>query len=69
MPVTMILIHLPLNKMAAISQMTFSNAFLTPNKKFSLSKFVLMGQVNNITALVQIMAWHLFSAKPLNLNQ
>ena len=47
--------------MAAISQMTFSNAFswtkMYEYMKISL-KFVPKGTINNIPALVQIMAWH-----------
>ena len=47
-----------------ISQTTFSNAF-SSMKMFEISikislKFVPKGPINNITALVQIMAWHIY---------
>ena len=57
------LTHLPLNKMAAISQTTFLNAFSLLKMcefrfKFKISlKFVSKGPINYIPALVQIMAW------------
>ena len=75
------LIHLPLNKMAAISQDNLSVKWqpscwdifrcIFLNEKFcilieSSLKFVPKGPIDNIPALVQIMAWHLFGAKPLS---
>ena len=51
--------HLPLNKMAAISQTTFSSAF-----KVSL-KFIPNGPIDNKSALVQVMAWRRTGDKPL----
>ena len=50
--------------MAAISQTTFYEKFCILIK-ISL-KFFPKGQINNIPALVQIMAWRLFVAKPLS---
>ena len=43
----------------------FLNANIWIPIKISL-KFVFKGPINNIPALVQIMAWHLVSAKPLS---
>ena len=56
--------------MAAISQTTLSNAFswmkmLEFRYKFHTS-FVPKGPINNIPALIQIMAWHLPGDKPLS---
>ena len=54
------------NKMAAIFQMTFSNAFSWLKMyKFS-PKFVPKGPINNIPALVPIMAWCQPGDKPLS---
>ena len=56
--------------MAAIIQMTFSNAFSrTKMYEFRLKislKFVLTVRNNNIPALVKIMAWRLPGDKPLS---
>ena len=52
------------NKMAAISQMTLSNAFSWMNVRISL-KFVPKGPINNIPALIQIMALCRPGDKPL----
>ena len=54
----------------AISQPPFSNAFLEQMNiwisiKISLN-FVPKGSINNITGLVQIMAWHRPGDKPLS---
>ena len=51
--------HWGRDKMAAISQMTLSDAFSwTKMLEFWLTfQFVPKGQINNIPALVQIMAW------------
>ena len=56
--------------MAAISQTTLSNAFswnenVIISIKFSL-KFVAKGPINNIPALVQIVAWRRPGDKPLS---
>ena len=56
--------------MVAIFQMTFSSAFSRMKIyefrfKFSL-KFVPMGPINNIPALVKIMAWRRQGDKPLS---
>ena len=58
------------DKMAAISQTTFSNAFSWMKMfefpiKISL-KFVPKGPINYISALVQIMAWRRPGDKPLS---
>ena len=56
--------------MAAILQTTFWNGFfLMKMRAFSLQfhmKFFPMGPINNIAALVQIMAWRQPGAKPLS---
>ena len=57
-------------QMDAISQTTFSNAFFFNENvwipiKFSL-KFVPKGAINNIPAMVQIMAWRRSGDKPLS---
>ena len=55
--------------MAAISQTTLSNILLIENVGISikiLRKFVPKGPINNITALVQIMAWRQTGNKPLS---
>ena len=44
---------------------TFKRIFLNENVKISL-KFVHKGPINNIPALVQIMAWHRPGDKPLS---
>ena len=54
------LTHFPLDKMASISQLIFKGIFI--NEKFCISiritlKFVHNGPIDNIPALVQIMAW------------
>ena len=63
------LTHLGWDKMDAIFQTTFSNGFELKNVwiliKISL-KFVPKGPINNIPALVQIMAWRQPGAKPLS---
>ena len=60
-------------KIAVISQVTYSNQIKSnqiksnqkSNHKISL-KFVPYIQINNITALIQIMAWHRSGNKPLS---
>ena len=57
-----VLTHLSLDKMAAMSQTIFSDAFSWMNLLFILIikvslKFVLKGPINNNPALVYIMAW------------
>ena len=64
------LTHLPLDKMAAISQMTLLNAF-SWRKSFEFGfkitlKFVPMGLIDNKWGLVQVMAWRQSGAKPLS---
>ena len=63
------LIHWGRDKMAAILQTTVSNAFLEWKCmnliKVSL-KFVLKGPINNISIMVQIMAWTCPGDKPLS---
>ena len=67
---TATLTHWGWNKMAAISQTTFSNAFSwNENVWIAINispKFVHKGQINNIPALVQIMAWRRSGDKPLS---
>ena len=63
------LTHWGRDKMDAISQTTFSSAF-SWMKMFEISvkislKFVPKGAINNIPALVQIMAWSRSGDKPL----
>ena len=55
--------------MAAISHTAYSNAFLNENKRILINislQFVPDGQINNIRALVKIMAWHRPDDKPLS---
>ena len=64
------LTHRGRHKMAAIFQTIFSNEFSWMKNvwisiRISL-KFVPMGPINNIPALVQIMAWRRPSSKPLS---
>ena len=59
--------NLALDKMAAISQTTFSNAFLQWKKSIPIEiqlKFAPKGVINSIAALVQIMAWCRSGGKP-----
>ena len=47
---------------------TFKRIFLNENVRISIKislKFVPKGPINNIPALVQIMAWHRLGDKPL----
>ena len=64
------LTHLPLDKMNAISQMIFSDAFSWMKMyKFWLRfhwLFFPKGSINNIPALSQIMAWRSIGDKPLS---
>ena len=54
----MSLAHWGWDKMANISQTSFSNAFLERKyMSFVWLKFIIKGRINNIPALVQIMAW------------
>ena len=57
-----------MNKMAAISQTIFSDAFrewkVWISNQMSL-KFVPKGQIDNGSVLVQVMAWHWTGDKPL----
>ena len=57
------LIHLPLDKMVAISQMIFSDAFLL--MKILYFEFVPKRPIDNNSALVQAMAWCQTGDKPL----
>ena len=59
------LTHWGQDKMATVSQTTFSNAFSRISIKISL-KFVPKGPINNIPALIQIMAWLRSGDKPLS---
>ena len=53
--------------MAAISHMTISNVFSNIWISINISlKFVPEGRINNIPALVQIMAWRQWGNKPLS---
>ena len=63
------LTHLPLDKMATISQAAVSNAFswmkiVFISIRISL-KFVPKGQIDNKAGLVQVMAWRQTGNKPL----
>ena len=64
------LTHWGRDKMAAISQKTLSIAFfVNENVRISIEfslKFVPKGPINNIPALVQIMAWRRPGDKPLS---
>ena len=61
--------HLPLNKMAAITDNIFK--YISVNEKFCILinislKFVPKGPINNIPALVRVMAWRCVGDKPLS---
>ena len=61
--------YLDRDKMAAISQTTFSNAFSSMKIfefRLQFLKFVPNGPINNSLALVQIMAWRRPGDKPLS---
>ena len=63
------LTHWSRDKMAAIFQTTFSNAFFSANVWISIKislKSVHKGAISNIPALVQIMAWRRPGDKPLS---
>ena len=51
------LTHLSLDKMAAISQTIFSDAFLWKKSFVFWSKFVSKGPIHKKLAMVKIMAW------------
>ena len=53
------------SKMAAISQMTFSNTFSLV-KIFKYAQVIPKGPVDNISALVQLMAWCQTGNRPLS---
>ena len=63
------LTHLSWDKVAAILKMVCWNAFLNENiwisNKISL-KYVPWGLIDNMSALVQTMAWHRPGDKPLS---
>ena len=59
------LTHLPLDKMAAISQTEILSTF-SLKKRFQTSlRFVPKGSIGNKAALVEVMAWHQTGDKPL----
>ena len=61
------LTHCPLDKMAAISQTIFLDAFSWMKSLIKVSlKFVAKIPIDNNTALVQIMAWRRAGDKPLS---
>ena len=60
------LTHWGRDKMAAIFQMTFSNAFSRMKIYEFWLRFVPKGPINNIPALVQIMAWRWSGDRPLS---
>ena len=65
-----VLMHLPLDKMVAISQKTFSNAVFI-NENFCVLipislKFIPKGPIDNKSSLVQVMAWCQTGNKPLS---
>ena len=63
------LIHLPLDKMAAIlADDNFKSILLNENDRIAIQislKLVLKGPIDNKPALVQVMAWPRTGAKPL----
>ena len=62
-----LLTHWGRDKMAAVSQTTLSNAFSWMRISIKISlKFIPKGPINNIPALVQIMAWRRPGDKPLS---
>ena len=69
MVVALLLTHLPLNKMATIlADNIFKCSFLNENVRISTKislKFVNKGRIDNMSALVQLMAWRRTGDKPL----
>ena len=65
-PLCVALTHWVRDKMTAIFQTTFSNAFSWMKMYEFRLKFVPKGPINNIPALVQIMAWRRPGDKPLS---
>ena len=64
-----LLTHWDWDKMATFSQTTFKRIFSNENVRVSIKislKFVPQGPINNIPALVQIMAWRRPGDKPLS---
>ena len=60
------LIHWGWNQMSAIWQTEISNAFsLMKCILIQMAKFVLKDSINNIPALVEMMAWYRSGNKPL----
>ena len=63
------LTHWGWDKMSVFSQTTFAHVFFNENVWISINialTFVPKGEINNIPALVQIMAWHHSDDKPLS---
>ena len=58
------LTHLPLDKMATISQTTFKNAFNEWKCSISI-RIELKGTIDNKSAFVKVMAWRRIGAKAL----
>ena len=58
--------HWSPDKVAAIFQTTFSNAFLNENVWISIKVSLNFGPINSIPALVQIMAWRRIGDKSLS---
>ena len=68
-PKTQYLTHLPLDKMAVISQTMFSDAI--SSEKFCIlikisPKFVPKGPIDNNPAMVWLVTWHRIGNKPLS---
>ena len=64
---SILLTHWGREKMAAVSQTTFSNAFSWTKCMIKISlKFVTNGPINKISAFVQIMVWRRSGDKPLS---
>ena len=63
--IDVLLTHLLLNKMAVISQTTFSSAFSTMKMLKIRLKCVFKGPIDNKSALFQVMAWCRTVNKPL----
>ena len=70
LPITMaVLTYWGRDKIATISQTTFSKEFFNQNVQISINismRFVPKGPINNIPALVQMMVWRRLGEKPLS---
>ena len=60
-----ILTHRPQEEHTWISQMSFWKYFFQRNIFNFYSRYADKNSINNVSALIQVMAWHQIGAKPL----